>query len=212
MRKFVTCSTSRFAQLACGCLSGRPGKYLKQSHTPQRLVVLLIAICDLFAASVSIFHVPWFGYLRYSMFMLVKGEYFCWSREHRIFNKRWSKKFVCHCAFFCQIWTLCYVCIILLECISWDFLWSSWCRQPLLALFPGQPSFPSLAVWKSGESLFSRDEKLMNVGGLDDNNVIALSRNQTLEKLKRRVWHISQSGSVHCGMLGILLIAEPCKV
>ena len=88
MRKFVTCSTSRFAQLACGCLSGRPGKYLKQSHTPQRLIVLLIAICDLFAASVSIFHVPWFGYSRYSMFMLVKGEYFCWSREHQIFNKR----------------------------------------------------------------------------------------------------------------------------
>ena len=31
-------------------------------------------------------------------------------------------------------------------------------------------------------------------------------------KSKRRVWHIGRGGSVHCGMLGILLIAEPCKV
>ena len=30
-------------------------------------------------------------------------------------------------------------------------------------------------------------------------------------KIGRRVWHISWGGSVHCGMLGILLIAELCK-
>ena len=38
------------------------------------------------------------------------------------------------------------------------------------------------------------------------------SRSQTLEKSERRVWHIGRGGSVHCRMLGILLIAEPCKV
>ena len=37
------------------------------------------------------------------------------------------------------------------------------------------------------------------------------SLSQTLEKSERRVRHIGRGGSVHYGMLGTLLIAEPCK-
>ena len=34
----------------------------------------------------------------------------------------------------------------------------------------------------------------------------AIVSDQTLEKSKRRVWHIGRGGSVHCGMLEILLL------
>ena len=78
------------------------------------------------------------------------------------------------------------------------------CQQ---RLFSRQPNVWSRIVWQEEASSYQPFEAfpttpILSLGG------------QTLEKSERRVWHIGWGpwgGSVHCGMLGILLIAELCK-
>ena len=90
------------------------------AHTTASLISLngvLIAICDLFAAPVSIFHGSLFGYLKYSMFMLVKGGH----ESSEVSTSAEVRKFVCYCAFLCQMLTLLYTCICWMFVSHWAF-------------------------------------------------------------------------------------------
>ena len=103
------------AQLARGCLSGRPGKYLEQSHTQQRLLSLLTVFYLLFVIFSQLlflfFTDPGLNTRGTPMFMLVKGESSAGHKSTEFSTSAEVRNLFAIVLLFCQIWTLCYACI-----------------------------------------------------------------------------------------------------